>query len=66
MILFSEYEEVRIKSTGIVGTIVDVTQRNGIPHYVVESSISGPLPGGYGDKWPLFDCDEGDIEEIKS
>lgn len=61
----SEYEKVRIKETGIIGTIVDISERSGTRLYVVESDTQGPLPGGYGEKWPLFDCTESEIESIE-
>lgn len=63
--MFSEYEKVRIKETGIIGTIVDISDRSGVRLYAVESDTKGPLPGGYGEKWPLFNCTEGEIESIE-
>ena len=58
---FREFEKVRIKKTGLTGTIVDISR--GL--YIVESDVENPdIPGGYGNRFLLFDCKESEIEHI--
>lgn len=61
----NEFDKVRIKKTGIVGTVVDVHRISGETVFIVESDKKG-VPGGYGDKdnWKLFDCLEGELEKL--
>ncbi len=63
--MFEIYDNVRIKSNGVIGTIVDISTVNGNTNYVVESSTEN-ISVGYGGKWKLFDCGESDIEKFKS
>ncbi len=58
------YDTVRIKKENITGTVVDISRRNGVIHYVVESSEKGPVKGRDGGCYPLFDCKKGDIEVV--
>ena len=53
--MFDMNDKVLIKKTGIVGTVVDVSEDNGAPLYVVESDTPYS-EGGYGGKWKLYDC----------
>jgi hypothetical protein len=57
------YEKVRMKSTGITGTVVDIFLSNGETIYTVESNIEN-APGGYGGKWKLYECTINDLEFI--
>lgn len=61
--MFKLYDNVRIISNGITGTIVDISTINGKTNYVVESNTSN-VSEGYGGKWKLFDCTEIEIEKI--
>lgn len=61
--MFDVYDKVKIKATGLIGTIVDVSIINGKKNYVVESDIEY-VSGGYGDRWKLFDCFASEIEKI--
>lgn len=61
--MFELYDKVRIKSNGIIGTIVDISAINGASMYVVESDKKN-IEGGYGGDWKLFDCREKEIEKI--
>ena len=58
-----EYDHVRIKSTGILGVIVDIYTINEKTHYTVESDDRG-VPGGSGDEdsYKLFSCLKDEIE----
>ena len=65
--MLNEYDKVRIKTTGIIGEIVDIyTTADGITKYTVESDEKG-VPGGWGepDSWKLFDCVESDLEKVE-
>lgn len=55
-------DTVRIKSENIIGTIVDVSKRNGKTYYIVESSIKGAVDGKDGGEWALYDCEKEDLE----
>ncbi len=59
--MFKEFDKVIINSNGIPGIIVDISGRNGKTVYIVESDIKGPLDGGYGNEYPLFDCTKEDL-----
>ena len=48
----------------IIGTIVDISRRNGAVHYVVESLEKGTVKGRDGGCYPLFDCKKDDIEAV--
>ena len=56
------YDKVKIIENGIFGTVVDVYQNNGSSVFVVESDTEN-AEGGYGNKWPLFDCLVNQIEK---
>lgn len=60
--MIKEFDHVRIKSSGITGVVVDISQITG--NIIVESDEKG-VPGGWGesDSWKLFDCVESDLEE---
>lgn len=55
------YKKVRIKSSGISGTVVDILKSNGKVIYTIESDTEN-TPGGYGGKWKLYECEENDLE----
>ena len=59
--MFELNDNVLIKSSGIIGTIVDISEINGKTIYVVENNKEGAALGGYGKKWTLFDCSAEDI-----
>lgn len=61
--MFELYEKVKIKSSGIVGTIIDISIINDSANYVVESDKKN-VTDGYGGDWKLFDCSEEEIEKI--
>lgn len=55
---------VKIKDKNIIGTIIDISSRNGTVYYVIESSQRGAVEGRDGGEWPLFDCKKEDIEIV--
>ena len=62
--MYTEGDKVRIKATGLVCEVVDVRQSvDGRKIYTVESD-SEDAAGGYGSKWPLFDCSEEELEPV--
>ena len=58
------FDKVKIIENGIFGTVVDIYQDNGSFVFVIESD-SEKAEGGYGDKWPLFDCLENELEKSR-
>ena len=63
--MFELFEQVIIKSSGIPGTIVDKSVRNGKVNYIVESDIKGRIEGCDGGDWPLFDCVDEDLVAVR-
>lgn len=59
------YDTVKIKSTGITGTVVDIACVNSENIYTIESNAEN-TPGGYGGKWKLFECKRTDVEKIST
>lgn len=57
-------DTVRIKAEDVIGTIVDISNRNGTTYYVVESLKKGAIKGKDGGEWPLFDCKREEIETV--
>ncbi len=62
--MFDLYDKVHIKSKNIPGTIVDIVEIAGVKTITVESDIKGKRDDGYGGIYPLFDCEENDLEKI--
>ena len=61
--MFDEFDRVRIKLTGVVGTIVDKVVKDGKAEYVVESDTYENSNGKpYSGEWALFDCVDMDLE----
>ena len=64
--MFDLFETVKIKSNGIVGTIVDKSVRNGKICYIIESdTYVNPSGKPYGGDWPLFDCVDEDLVAVR-
>ena len=61
--MFDLFDVVRIKSNGIVGTIIDKTILNNKARYIVENNTKGEIPGAYGGAWAEFDCSDDDLEK---
>lgn len=61
--MFSLYDKVRIKSSNLIGTIVDISTVNEKDSYIIESDIPD-IQGGYGGKWKLFNCSFEEIEVV--
>lgn len=62
--MIAEFDHVRIKSNGITGVVVDISDVTG--NIIVESDLKG-VPGGWGENnsWKLFDCTADDLEKIE-
>ena len=58
------YDKVKIKGNGIVGQIIDISERKNGRVYVVESDTKGRVDGAYPSEWPLFDCRENELEKV--
>ncbi len=65
--MINEYDHVKIKSTGVCGIVIDISESIDGEIYVVESDKKG-VPGGWWgqshNEWNLFDCALDDIEKI--
>lgn len=60
--MFMLNDTVIIKSNGVEGTVIDVSESDaGTAKYIVESNKKGNFPGSYGGDWPLFDCVDADL-----
>ena len=57
-------DTVRIKGKDIIGTVIDISRRNGTTYYVVESSVRRAVEGADGGEWPLFDCKAEELETV--
>lgn len=62
--MFKLNDVVKIKSNGIVGTIVDISDVKGRRIFVVESNTPGKISGAYGGDWALFDCTENELVTV--
>lgn len=62
--MFEEYEIVKIKKNGLIGTIVEKSTVNGRTVYIVESNTKGKRDDGYGGIWPLYNCYGEDLIKI--
>lgn len=64
--MFEEFEQVKILSTGEIGTIVDKVIIDGQARYVVESdTYDNPSGKPYGGTWPLYDCVDADLARVQ-
>lgn len=63
--MINEFEQVRIKKSGITGTVVDIRTVEGEEIYTIEADEIG-TPGGFGDDtgWKLYDCAAAEIEKV--
>lgn len=63
--MLSEFDEVKIKASGVTGVIVDIYKVCGNTYYTVESDEKG-VPGGFGEKdsYKLFECTASELEKI--
>ena len=60
--MFKLNDIVKIKSSGIEGTVIDVSKgANGRAKYIVENNKKGEVNGAYGGVWGLFDCTDSDL-----
>ncbi len=62
--MFNLYDKVIIKSKNLPGTIVDIVTKGDEKMITVESDIKGRREDGYGGVFPLFDCEEKDLEKL--
>ncbi|MBR3623028.1 MAG: hypothetical protein IKN43_06745 [Selenomonadaceae bacterium] len=62
--MFELFDTVKIKSNGIIGTIIDKTEINGKARYIVENDTKGEIAGAYGGNWAEFDCLDEDLLKV--
>ncbi len=60
-----EYNHVRIIESGIIGTVIDIFEKNGLTLYTVESNKRGIENGGRDeDDYGRFVCTDEEIEPL--
>ncbi len=63
--MFEEFEKVRIKASGVIGTIVDKITKNGKARYIVEDDKwrddEESIGGG---EYPLYNCVDEDLVRV--
>ena len=64
--MFDLFEKVLIKEKNIPGTIVDITTIKGKKVITVESDVEGKQENGYGDRFPLFECCESELQRLNT
>ena len=62
--MFDLFDIVKIKSNGVIGTIIDKTELNDKVMYIVENNAKGEVRGAYGGKWAEFDCRDEDLVKV--
>ena len=62
--MFDLFDVVKIKSNGIVGTIIDKTMIKDKIQYIVENNVEGKIDGAYGGNWAEFDCQDEDLVKV--
>ena len=62
--MFHEFEEVQIRSSGVVGTIVDKVIRDGVARYIVEDRTWHEDDSLGGGSYPLYDCVDEDLVRL--
>lgn len=62
--MLEEFIDVRIKSTGITGTIVDISAIKGETKIIVECDEQN-VPNGYGPENRLIDCTADELEKVE-
>lgn len=64
--MIREYDRVKIKTSGIVGEVIDIYQTgNGKTMYTVESEKKGAVGGRVNSpEWELFRCEEKELERL--
>lgn len=61
------YDHVRILRNGVTGQIVDVCGAGNSARFVVESDAENvDETADYPCKWPLYDCQENELEKIET
>lgn len=60
------FDEVKIKESDIIGTVVEIYDKNNKKTYIVEALERG-TEGGYGTKnsYKLYYCSEVEIEKVE-
>lgn len=62
--MFELFEKVRVISQDLVGTIVDISEINGVTKYIVESDVEFEETDTNHDRFPLFYCTEEEFEKV--
>ena len=62
--MFELFEKVRVISEDLVGTIVEICDKNGETNYFIESDVEFEETDTNHDRFPLFYCTEEELEKV--
>ena len=62
--MFNLDDTVRIKKSGIVGTITDISCAGGTTTYVIDTDDGDDEEDTFGSMTAVFYCSENDIEKV--
>ena len=62
--MFKLDDTVRIKNSGIVGTITDISCAGGTTTYVIDTDDGDDEEDTFGSMTAVFYCSENDIEKV--
>lgn len=62
--MFKLDDTVRIKKSGIVGTITDISCASGATTYVIDTDDGDDEEDTFGSMTAVFYCSENDIEKV--
>lgn len=62
--MFKMDDTVRIKKTGVVGSITDISCAGGSTVYVIDTDTGDDEEGGFGGMYSVFYCTEEELEKV--
>lgn len=62
--MFKMDDTVRIKKTGVVGSITDISCAGGSTVYVIDTDTGDDEEGGFGGMYSVFYCTEEELENV--
>ena len=62
--MFKMDDTVRIRKTGVVGSITDISCAGGSTVYVIDTDTGDDEEGGFGGMYSVFYCTEEELEKV--